>query len=146
MKKISSGWSRAGQAAIVGFFTVFGIGLAVLVYGTPDWGSTVFLAGVLGGGFLFVKNALAFHDVYVVDGSTFVLKHLFYTRRLAACDVHGIRAGLLPTSYCLVTHQREFYFSVINLQDVATELTSLQTDTTLNALKQKVRQMQQASA
>ena len=146
MKKISSGWGRAGQVAVVVFFTLFGTGLGVLVYDNPDWGSAGFLAGVLVAGFFFVKHALAFHDVYVADGSTFVLKHLFYTRRLAAGDVRGVRAGLLPTSYCLVTHQRDFYFSVIALRDLATELTSLQTDTTLKALNQKVWQMQQASA
>ena len=146
MNKISSGWCRAGQAAIVGLFTLFGAGLGALVYERPDWGSAVFLAGVLGAGFFCVRNALAFHDVYVADGSTFVLKHLFYTRRLAAGDVRGVRAGLLPTSYCLATHQRDFYFSVIDLQDLATEFTSVQTNTTLTALNHKVRQMQQASA
>lgn len=144
MKKISSGWCRAGQAAIVGFFTLFGTGLGALVYKRPDWGSVGFLAVVLGAGFVLVKHALEFHDVYVADGRTFVLKHLFYTRRLAAGDVRGVRAGLLPTSYCLTTPQRDFYFSVIDLQGLATELTSVQTETTLKALNNQVLQMQQA--
>ena len=134
--------ARAGQEAVVGFFTLVGTGLGVLVYNQPDWGSAGFLAGVLGAEFFFVKHALAFHDVYVAEGSTFVLKHLFYTRRLAAGDVRGVRAGSLPTTFCLVTHQRDFYFSVIALRDLATKLTSLQTNTTLKELNQKVRQMQ----
>ena len=146
MNKISSGWCRAGQAAIVGFFALFGAGLGALVYEHPDWGSAVFLTGVLGAGFFCVRKALAFHDVYVADGSTFVLKHLFYTRRLAAGNVRGVRAGLLPTSYCLATPQRDFYFSVIDLQDLTTELTSVQTNTTLKAMNHQVRQMQQTSA
>jgi hypothetical protein len=146
VNKISSGWCRAGQAAIVGFFTLMGTGLGALVYQSPDWGSAVLLGSVLGAGFLCVRNALAFHDVYVAEGRTFVLKHLFYTRRLAAGDVRGVRAGLLPTSFCLATAQRDFYFSVIDLQDLATELTSVQNNTTLKALNHQVQQMQQASA
>jgi hypothetical protein len=123
-----------------------GTGLGALVYERPDGGSVVFLVAVLGTGFLVVKHALAFHDVYVAEGRTFVLKHLFYTRRLAAGDVRGVRAGRLPTSYCLATPRRDFYFSVIDLHGLATELTSVQTNTTLKALNYKVRQMQQASA
>ena len=126
------------------FFALFTVGIGALVFQRPDWDGMVFLALVLGIMYLPLKNALDFHNVYIVDESTFVLKHLFYTRCIAAGNVRGVRNGLLPTSYFLVTPQRDFYFSVIDdLRTVATELTSLQTGTTLKALNQKVWQMQQ---
>ena len=131
---------------LVGLSALFGAGLTALLYDNPDWGSAMFLGCVLGVGFLLVRNALDFHDVYIENEATFVLKHLLYTNRLAARDVSGVRAGVLPGSYYLVTNRRNYYFYVIDLQDVMRELTSVQTATTLQALNWKVRQMQQKTA
>lgn len=145
MRQVSSGWSRAGQALVLGFFTLFWAGVALLVYDNLDWGKGGFLAAVLGMGVGIGKNALDFHDVYLTEETTFVLKHLFYTRRLAARDVQSIRSGLLPGSFYLVTAQRKFYFYFVTLPSLATELTSVQADATLRALNQQVRQLQQAA-
>jgi hypothetical protein len=145
VKHFSRGWSRAGQALVLGFFTLFWAGVALLVYDNLDWGKGVFLAAVLGMGVGVSKNALDFHDVYLAEEGTFVLKHLFYTRRLAAAEVRSIRSGLLPGSFYVVTAQRNFYFYFVTLSSLATELTSVQADTTLQALNQQVRQLQQAA-
>jgi hypothetical protein len=145
MRQFSSGWSRAGQALVLGSFTLFWAGIALLVYDNLDGGKGVFLAAILGLGVGVGKNALDFHDVYLAEKTTFVLKHLFYTRRLAAGEVRSIRSGLLPGSFYLVTAQRNFYFYFVTLSSLATELTSLQADTTLQALNQKLRQLQQAA-
>lgn len=128
---------------VVGFFTLFLAVIAALLYDHFDWGTVEFLAAMLGAGVVFGKNALDFHDVYLEEGTTFVFKHLFYTRRHAAGDIRGVRNGLLPGSFCLVTAQRTFYFYFFDLQGLATELTSWQPDTTLEALNQQVRQIQQ---
>lgn len=137
--------ARVAQLLLLGFFALYLVGLVAMFHDDLSWFSVTWVSLSLGIGFLIGKNALDFHDVYQEGESTFVLKQLFYTKRLAAKQIRGVREGVRSGSFYFVTAEGDFYFHFVDLQALITELTSVQSDATLNVIKQKVWEMQQAS-
>jgi hypothetical protein len=138
MKKISGGYAKAGQLALLLFFTPLVLLLSYVVI-TKNFtlNGLVFLLFVLFIIGLILYISFSYADIYVSD-DFIIIKKLFSVKKKSITEIQEIDKGIIPLAYFIKFNNNLKVLFTLQSSEIFEQFLSSDSNKGLNILKSKL--------